>query len=192
MQELPIDDGDWLDDVPNAPSSERLTDLTALFRVRQGIVDEIEDLEAQLTVKKEELRQLDEVRFPKLLDDAGVESFTVPSNKGEGTLKITVQEKLYGSLPKDPEERQVAMKELVRLKADGIFKAEVTAPFGKGQVEQARKVVELLKSNGVVAKLEETVHAQTLQAWAREQLRNGVVVDLDKLGLYNRRFITVK
>lgn len=177
---------DVFDDIPDSPSENGLSRLQNLFHRRQQAADEVERLKAELQVAEEALRDIEERQFPDLFDEVGVTGFSV------GNHKVTVEEKLYGGLPKDPEERAIAMSILKAHGGESLMKMEVSVNFPKGQDEQARIAAALLESAGLNPVVDETIHGSTYQKWAREMLEQGVPLDLKALGLYHRRFIKIK
>lgn len=181
-----MDDIDPFEDIDTEVDEAGLSRLSQLFQRRSVLADEVERLEAELKVAKRDLTHIDEKEFPDLFEQVGIDSFKV------GNREISVQEKLYGSLPSKPEERAAAMAELERAGGSGILKAEVSVTYSKGEMEIAEKVAQQLRDQGVPVVLKESAHPSTYQAWAREQLANGVDINLETLGLYNRRFIKVK
>ena len=180
-----VDDIDPFADVPDLPSESGLSRMSTLFAKRQALDEEREELEARLKVVKEELRDIDEKTFPDLFDEVGVSSITI------GNRKIEVLEKLYGSLPSKEDDRERALEELDKFEGLGILKAEVKVTYTKGEAEIAKQLQDRLLAQGVAATLNESAHPQTYQAWAREQLAAGRNIDLEVLGLYNRRFIKI-
>lgn len=178
---------DVFDDAELEVSESGLSKLTAMYERWRDLDLQVSDLEAQLKVAKDAKRQIEEKDFPDLFDEVGITSFEAANGK-----KISLKEKLYGSLPAKEEDREVAIAEVERLDGRDIFVAEVNVKYPKGQTEHAEEVVQKLQSNGDPATLKVGVHASTYQAWAREQLANGANPDLSKLGLFNRRFAEIK
>ena len=175
---------DLFADVEN-PSEDGLSRLSRLYRDRSRLSDRVEELKAELKVTEEELRILDEVQFPELFDEVGVTSFSV------GNHHVTLQEKLYGSLPKDPGEQEEAMKLLKSHGGESLVKVSLSVDFNKGEAKHAARTAEAIKAAGYNPVVKETVHAQTLQKFGRDMIERGEVIDLKKLGLYHRRFVKI-
>lgn len=140
-------------------------------------------LSAQLAALGEERRLLEEVQFPELFDEVGVSEFKV------GDIKLSVDEKLYGSLPKGEDEREAALQELGKWNGTDIIKPTVTVPFPKGDTDVAFEVVEFLKVRGLTYEFKEDVNHMTYKAWAKEELEKGTPLNLQVLGIHNRRFV---
>lgn len=169
-----------------APDEGGLSRLAKMFQRRQELDDVVERLKAELAVATEELRDLDERQFPELFDEVGVTSFSV------GNRKVELQEKLYGSLPKDEKEQSVALEILKAHGGESLMKVAVSVDFNKGEAEHAKQTAEMIRNAGYNPVVKETIHAATLQKFARDMLEKGEVIDLKALGLYHRRFIKIK
>lgn len=176
------DDIDVFGDAEMPVNENGLGQLSKLYAHRANVSQTIEELKIQIKQAEGELREIDEKRFPDLFDQVGVTSFRV------GNREISINEKLYGSLPSSAE----ASAYLREQGGSGLFKTMVDVAFARGESEKARQLVERLEAAGLEPNLKESVHPQTLQAWTREQLAAGKMIDLDKLGLYNRRYVVVK
>ena len=177
---------DIFDDVPEAPSEDGLSRLSRMFARRQEIANRLEAAKAEVSVLENELRDLEEREFPELFDEVGITSFQV------GNMKVSVEEKLYGGLPKDESERAIAMAILKEHGGDALMKMEVTVAFPKGEDSHAKAASAILESAGYNPVVEESIHGSTYQKWARECLEQGIPLDLKALGLYHRRFIKIK
>lgn len=181
-----MSDIDIFADADQGPSEDGLSRLSRMFSRRSELDDKIEGLKAELAVLSEELRGIDEKDFPELFDEVGVTSFTV------GNRKVSVQEKLYGSIPKDEEGRARAMQILKDNKGLPLMKTEVSISFNKGEADKAKEAADKMKEEGFNPVVSESIHAATYQKWARDCLKDGVVLDLKALGLYHRRFVEIK
>ena len=168
------------------PSENGLSRLSKLYQRRAEKANEVDELRVRLKLAEEDLRSIDEDQFPKLFDEVGITSFEA------GNRKISVKEKLYGSLPKDQQDRDAAIQEIVKLGGQAIIKTEIGLSFSKGEAERAAAIAKELREKGLDVDMKEGVHPMTFQAWARELLAKGTVLDMKKLGLYERRFIEVK
>lgn len=180
-----MQDFDFFEDT-EAPDEGGLSRLAKMFQRRQELDDVVERLKAELAVATEELRDLDERQFPELFDEVGVTSFSV------GNRKVELQEKLYGSLPKDEKEQSVALEILKAHGGESLMKVAVSVDFNKGEAEHAKQTAEMIRNAGYNPVVKETIHAATLQKFARDMLEKGEVIDLKALGLYHRRFIKIK
>ena len=180
-----MDDLNIFDDSPeqNLPTEGGLSRLGNLYRKWKELEDRRSKLEAELTVANEELNFLVEVTFPELFDEVGVSEFSVDG------VRISVDQKLYGSLPKEEFEREEALDELLTHGGGDIIKPTVTVPFARSGREEALKLGEYLKASGLTYELKEDVNHMTYKSWAKEELENGTPLDLKRLGIWSRRFV---
>lgn len=174
------------DDIADTPSEDGLSRLSRLFARRSEIADKVEALKAELSVAEEELRGIDEKDFPDLFDEVGVTSFKI------GNRSVSVEEKLYGGIPKDAEGRARAMDILKANGGESLMKMNVSIAFNKGEDQKAKETAEEIKDMGLNPVVEESIHSATYQKWARDMLEAGTVIDLKALGLYHRRFVKIK
>lgn len=167
-----------------APDVNQLTTLEAQINAAVELIREIEDLEKFTKEKKGELAELTNKAIPDAMAAAGVQSF-----KTNAGTKVDIKEFISGSLPKEDEARNKALVWLEENGAASLIKGTITAEFPKGD-DNARarnQAAEALKGLGVDFAENETIHAQTLYAYARERMRNGEEVPFDLLGLYAGR-----
>jgi hypothetical protein len=145
----------------------------------------IEKVEAWLKDRKEQLRTIQEVELPNAMDACGLSSFTLDSGQ-----QILIKQICAGSIPKTKEAEAFAW--LRENGHAGIIKRKIEVSLEKGKDAVGEKVVAALKKLGVEVRQSETVHSQTLGAWARELIEEGKNLPLDLLGLYVGRRATVK
>lgn len=177
---------DIFDDVTEGPSEDGLSRLSRMFARRTEVQDKLEALQAEAKVLAEELRDLDERAFPELFDEVGVTSFKV------GNRSVSVEEKLYGGVPKDPADREQAMRILKEHGGEALMKMNVSVAFNKGEDQAARDLAQRVHELGFNPTVDESIHSATYQKWARDLLEQGVPLDLKALGLYHRRFVKIK
>jgi hypothetical protein len=138
----------------------------------------VEELELQLKAAKGELLHLRRMVIPELMVTIGSDDFTLDGTRFRNQLMVE------GSLPKEPVARKSAIDWLVANEADGIIKTEIVLEFPRSEHSVAKEVYEKLRDDGQSPLLSETVHAQTLMAFARERLKNGQPLsDEDQLRL---------
>ena len=180
-----MDDIDIFDDTPEErlPTEGGLSRLGTLYKKWKDMEGHKAELEAELSVLGEELRLLTEVTFPELFDEVGITEFSVDG------VRISVDQKLYGSLPKDEFEREEALDEILTHGGGDIIQPTVTVPFARSGREEALRLGEYLKQAGLTYQLKEDVNHMTYKSWAKEELENGTPLDLNRLGIWNRRFV---
>ena len=174
------------DDAEMPISEQGLSRLQRLYTEREKIDSQVQEFTTALKANQERLREIDEKEFPELFDEIGVTSF------GVNNRQITLKEKLYGSLPKNEEQRSEAIRVIESFGDSDIITANIELNFTKGEAHLAKEAHALLLNNYYEPKIKETVHAQTLQAWVREKRSQGKDIDLNTMGCYLRRYIDIK
>jgi hypothetical protein len=139
--------------------------------------------EELIAVRKKELHELCTNTVVAALDTANQAAFTLASGPYAG-VKCAVTDFVTGALPKEPAKRDTALKLLVDYAATDLIKVEVVVRFNRSEREDAHLLYENLKEQGMPVELTESVHAQTLAAYARERLRKGETIDAPGLGLF--------
>lgn len=146
----------------------------------------IEKAEAWLKDRKEQLRVIQEVDLVNAMDACGMTSFTLDSGQ-----QVVVKQVCAGSIPKDNIPQALAW--LRENKFDALIKRKIEVSLGRGKDALGAKAVAALKKMGLEVTENESVHPQTLGAWAREIIEAGKVkLPLELLGIYVGRRATVK
>lgn len=148
---------------------------------------QVADVEATLKEMKRELHKVKSEVLPAKMAEAGVSDLKL----ADGT-SISIKDFVSGSLPKDPALKASAIKWLEDNEAGGLIKSTVKAVFGKGEHAAATALAEGLVKDGYQTDLDNGVHASTLQAFARERLKNGEPIPLEDLGLYAGQVAKIK
>lgn len=146
---------------------------------------EIEALEELLTEAKSKLRELTQFTIPQLLD--GLEgSITLDDGR-----KVEVKETVRASIKN--ENKPAAMQWLRENGHDSIIKNQIIVSLGKGREEEARKIMDFAAQfEGTNVKNDKSVHAQTLGAWVREQLKAGVPIPHEVFGVFKQSTTKIK
>lgn len=155
-------------------------------------VDREEDkLEAQLKALKTLRHELETVVLVELFD-----KYEQPEATSNSGAKAKRGMKTAGSLPKvgdkdTPEEARLHKRQREEAIAiaesygwQPFIRTTVSAEYDKGDQEKARAAFRLLQQdNSAVVDMHEDINHMTLGAQARQRLREGKDVALDKLGL---------
>ena len=152
-----------------------LQEISALASAMVETEKEIEQQETVLSQLKERLRSIKEESLPMGMQELGLESFKLSTGE-----TLSVKQEVYASIP--VAQKTTAFKWLEDHGFGGLIKTEVATSFGKGDMELAKRAVQLLSDNGFEASLSQNVHAQTLKAWLKECLEKGVDVPLETFG----------
>jgi hypothetical protein len=167
---------DMEQDVP-VPKQEDLAGIAELAERQVNLQGIVAELENQLSMKKEELKQVAEIELPESMLNLGLSSFSL----SDGT-KLSIKTFYRGSIPKAREYEAFSW-----LKDNGhedLIKNEVKSTFGKGEDINANNLMLILKQEGFDYENKKAVHPSTLKAFVKEQMEHGKTLPLDILGVY--------
>ena len=148
----------------------------------------IESAEEELKKLKDVETTLSEQTIPNLMQQAGVELI-----KLEGGISVEVKPFYSARIPASKSEEAF---QWLRDNGHGdLIKNQVSLEFGMKQDNEAKSIVEELKSKGLPVKQKTTVHPSSLRGFVREQIQDlGKDVPADLFGTYvaNKTKITTK
>ena len=148
----------------------------------------IEATEEELKKLKDVETTLSEQTIPNLMQKAGVELI-----KLEGGISVEVKPFYSARIPASKSEEAF---QWLRDNGHGdLIKNQVSLEFGMKQDNEAKSIVEELKSKGLPVKQKTTVHPSSLRGFVREQIQDlGKDVPADLFGTYvaNKTKITTK
>jgi hypothetical protein len=171
-------------DPKEAISDEEQSRLQNLCEEAVQMKQIVDDMEESLKVAKKGLNDIITKKLPDLMVELG---FGNGDSINKSGFKIVLRDFVSGSLPKDPDKKEQAIKWLQENDGGDIIKSTVTLAFEKSQHNEALALVDDLKAKGHETELVESVHAQTLQAFARERIKKGDSIDTEALGLFTGR-----
>jgi hypothetical protein len=166
-------------------SSDALATLTNLAEKQAQVEADVKDLEAKLSAKREELRDVSERQVPELMDSLNLAEFKTASG-----LKIEVAETIRASIP-----QALAPRAFAWLRENGnaaMIKRAISVAFGRGQDATADSLVGELANKGFDVEDKTSVHPSTLSAFVREKLRDGAELPLDLFGVHRQRASKIK
>ena len=155
---------------------------------QRDVMKQLAEAENQVELLKGQLRRIVEQDLPKVMDQAGMTSFTL-----EDGSKLTVKAFYSASIPEDRKDE--AFDWLKENDFDGMIKADVKVSFGKGEFEIAQSFLQFIRGfNETVIQPEykENVHWQTLRAFVKEQIEGGKPLPLDMFGVFVGRKAELK
>lgn len=158
-------------------STKDLAELAILAEKQLSLEREKEDLEEQLKQVERELQKVSGVDIPTVMDQIGMSDFMLKSGE-----RIKVERKIKASIPKTKQDQAFAW--LRSNGFDSLIKNQVVAAFGKGEDQRAKELAAKLNAAGFIVSQSESVHAQTLGAFVREQMERGVELPADLLGIF--------
>lgn len=169
------------------PEGEQLKSIATLAQQAVNLAGSIETAEQFIRAAKSELHQLTNHALPDAMAAAHTKEFMT-----ERGYKISINDFVSGSLPKDQEARAKALEWLKTNGAEDLIKNQLKVDFGRGQDNVAHEVLAQLLELGVDYDCERGVNHMSLTAYARERMRNGEPVPLELLGLYAGRSAKIK
>jgi hypothetical protein len=145
----------------------------------------VPELEALLKKKKEELSKVKEYDLPNAVQAFGLSEFKLL----DGSL-VTIKEDVYAGITE--ENREDAFEWLEATGNDGIIKNEVKCPFGKGQDAEAKRLADILSTQGYSFTSSRSVHPSTLKAFVRKQLEEGLPIPTDVFSIHVKKIASIK
>ena len=139
--------------------------------------NEISAFEEKLKQLKSTEATLSEQTIPGLMHKAGISSI-----KLEDDTKVEVKPFYSARIPISRTEEAYTW-----LRSNGhgdLIKNNVMLSFGRNQDNEAKSLVEDLRSKGHTVKQTEKVEPMTLKAFVKEQIQNGKNVPSDVFGVY--------
>jgi len=166
--------------------SDALTRLNEKLAEAIDLKMAVDQMEEDLKAAKQQLQLLNTSVIPDMMAELGMEEVT------QRGWKIKVSDFVSGSLPKDEDRRKKAIEWLEQNEAGDLLKTALQVEFSRSQHNEALDLAGSISEQGYAAKLESTVHPQTLAAFARERIKNGEPIDTELLGLYTGRVAKYK
>lgn len=152
-----------------------MDELSALAHALTEADRAVDAAEQELKQRKEFARILREETLPGAMQELQLTNITLGSGE-----KIGIKQEVYLAL--SAERKEEAFNWLEQNNFGGLIKTVVSVQFGKGELEVAQHTAEELQEAGLSPELKRDVHAQTLKAWAREQLSEGKSFPMDLFG----------
>lgn len=127
----------------------------------------VEGIEDELKQAKERVRMLAEESIPSAMQEIGLTEFKLDTGE-----KVTVKADVYASIP--AARKTEAFEWLDAHGFGSLIKTGVSVQFGRGEMDNASELYDDLMLKGMTPELKQDVNAQTLKAWLREQLEEGL------------------
>lgn len=180
-----VDDayGDFKDDSVPANLDTVLVQLADELQAAQA---EVEAAELILEQKKDELKDIAEVRIPAATDGLSGK-FTLSDGR-----ELTVKEDIRSSIAGD--KRVPAIQWLESHEYGHIVKKQFIFEFPKGDDKSSKAFIKAIKKIKMPLNMKEnfSVHHATLNAWVKEQLGEGVDLPRETFGIFRQRVAKVK
>lgn len=156
-------------------SNPALDEIVALAEQQRELERLVEEGEAALKKLKAQLRAVQEESLPLVMIEARMQEFTLQDG-----YKVKIKEDFSVGIP--AARRDEAFSWLEEKGYGGLIKTEVTAEFGKGELDKAKKLIAILVKQNYTCGLHRDVHWQTLKAFINESVRENRAVPLDLFG----------
>lgn len=154
-----------------------IQDLVSAAQIQLELELDLARTEDEVKQIKEKLRTQSQEVVPNMMMELGLEKITLP-----GGYEINISDQIQGTLPKDIERCERAFEWLRERGLDGIIKTQVSYQFGKGEDDEAQRIIDILTEAGIVPNVQSTIHHMTLKSFIREQLVSGSGIPLDDFG----------
>jgi hypothetical protein len=176
---------DYSDEKPKA-GDNILAQLAGLAQEQKRAEAEVAAAEEALQKAKDRLNHIRLKELPELCAIAQMDKFTTVDG-----LVVDVSEEVRASIPKQNNADAIAWLEKNGHAA--LVKRSFTIEFGKEEETWANKFESDLKKRKkpLRVKRKQDVHPQTLGAFVREQMAEGVPVPMDLLGVFRQRVANV-
>lgn len=168
-----------------APTDADIGTVRGLARDMYALERDIERLEEELKLRKEELRVLTETTLPARMAQLSVASVGLDNG---WQLELKPFSKCSIIEEKTPE----ALGWLRDNGAADLLQNTVTVTFGRSEDNMAALAMETLEAQGFAPSQKTNVHYQTLNAWVREELRNGRSIPPQYFKLYTGNVAKLK
>ena len=171
----------------DGPGDNLLARLSGLAQEQRDAEIAVEQAEEALQKAKDNLRTIRERKLPELMDEAEMTEFTTKDG-----LKIKVSEQIRAGIPKAKAAQ--AIKWLEDNGHENLVKRQFVIEFGKDEEGWAKRFAADLKrrKRPLNTKTDRKVHPQTLAAFVREQLQEGVDIPQDLLGVHRQKVSKVE
>lgn len=160
-----------------APTDQALSKVATLAELQLALEQQVEEIEARLKDKKEQLKKVQEFDLPEAMAEVGVASFTMANG-----CKVAVKPYYSGKI--DEENCDACFGWLRENDFGDLIKHEFAVSLPKGEDDKAKELMATLRALGLGYKDKEGVHPQTLSAFIREQVEKGAAFPLETFKAY--------
>lgn len=174
------------DGATSAVDTDKLGQLQRALEEAISLEEAVSTLEGDLKVAKAALNSIKSGRLPDLMDELQMESTTFRG------WSVNIKDFVSGTLPKEPERLTAALEWLEEHDGAGLIKTDLSISFGKSQHNEALATAAKLQEEGLAPLVKSGVHPQSLQAYARQRIKDGDEIDLDALGLFVGKVAKIK
>lgn len=171
------------------PGGNLMSRIEGLAQEQLDAASRVQSIEVQLAEAKAAFRLVSERKLPDLLEEAELDHSKITT---PGGMVIDVKETIRGSIPKGKEEPAFAWLE--DSGNSNLIKRTITIDFAKDQEKWAAKFIRdcRQRKKPLNLKNKKGVNTNTMNAFIKQALKDGVSIPLDIFGAYRQRYSTVK
>jgi hypothetical protein len=151
--------------------------LARLANESKDLEKEIGEDSVALAEKQAKLDGLLRKRIPEIMRELGMEEFKLTDGS-----KVSVKNDIKCGITEA--NKPAAFEWLESTNNDGIIKTKVGVDFGKGEMEDAKKAMQVLSDLGLPAAMDRAVHPSTLKSFVKEMLEKGINIPADAFGIF--------
>lgn len=159
------------------PGDEGLGEVARLAKLQIEYEDELKAAEEAVQKVKQKLAQIQADALPHAMAKVGLKTFEL-----EDGTQIKVEP--FVSTHIAEERREKAFQWLAEHGYGDLVKDTVVLTFGRQEHSRAVEAMKYLLDAGYNPSNKQSVHGQTLKAWARAELAKGTDVPHDLFGIY--------
>lgn len=168
---------DLIDDATSTPSSDALSEVSALVSRQIELEDAIAETERRLKELQRSLAKVTDHDLPAAMNEHGLKELRMADGS-----QVKIRDIVRASIPKKHADEAIAWLEEHGF--GDLVKREVVATFGRGEDAEAQASIEALHALGLDPTTKCGVHSSTLSAFVREQIERGTELPTELLGIY--------
>jgi hypothetical protein len=144
---------------------------------------EIKDLRERLDSLESQQNQLTTRVLPDLLRSIGIHELYLPPSNNLSGIVVSLDTVYRAAIPDDwsVERKKAAFDTLDELNMLGLVKSVVSCSFNKGEAEDARKLLNILKKYDYEPAIDEKVHWRSLSSSLKQYIQAGNTITPEQL-----------
>jgi hypothetical protein len=181
-------------DARQTAKPEELQAIINLAKRMYRLQLDIAKWQEEINKKVEELNKLELETLPQRMIAAGLKEFKLSND-----YVVSVEDFIRASIPSQTsideaegldkqllvKRREDCLKWLRKNGGESLLKTTLRAEFGKGEEKAALEFEKKITKSGFPVKRDSNIHYQTLNAFVREKLKEGVEVPVEPFSLFN-------
>lgn len=170
---------DLFDGLITAPQGDALNDLKETIEKTLMLCANIEQVKDMLKALESDLNQ----KLTKFIPDA-MRAVNMTEFVHASGMKVKLKDFLSGTLPKDPEKRTTALKWIHANGGRDLIRNKFNIELERGDEKTRKGMIAALRKVHVDYQETVDVNHNSMLAWVRERMENGMPTPLDTLGIY--------